>query len=150
MKYRLFFLGVLVSIMLPSCATLFTGTKDEIKFDSNPQGAMVYIDGVEICRTPCTAQVKRKLHDAMAKLELEGYKTRVITLDAKFNTVSILNFFGLVGWGIDAATGALMRYDPKGYQIDLEKEHGLSSIDNPLKIEIDTDSQVVDVYVVEE
>lgn len=41
---------MLVFILLTSsCATIFTGTSDTIRFNSNPQGASIYIDGIEIC-----------------------------------------------------------------------------------------------------
>ena len=41
---------------------------------------------------------------------------------SKFNGVSILNLFGLLGWGIDAATGSLKKYDTKVYNITLDEK----------------------------
>jgi len=35
----------------------------------------------------------------------------VITLESKFNAVSIINLRSVMGWGEDADTGALMKYD---------------------------------------
>ena len=34
-----------ITLLLTSCATLFTGTKDRITFNSTPSGANIYIDG---------------------------------------------------------------------------------------------------------
>lgn len=48
-------------LFMTSCATLFTGTKDRITFTSNPPGATIYLDGVELCRTPCTTYIKEVL-----------------------------------------------------------------------------------------
>lgn len=31
-----------------------------------------------------------------------------------------MNLLGLIGWGIDTATGAMMKYDPKVYEMKLE------------------------------
>jgi len=28
----------------------------------------------------------------------------------------------LIGWGVDAATGAMMKYNPKVYEIQLDKK----------------------------
>jgi len=42
-----------------------------------------------------------------------------------------------MGWGQDADTGALMKYDWKGYDIKLDKEK-ITSLNNPTKIEINT------------
>lgn len=147
MKSKLLILAIASTFLMTSCATIFTGTKDTIRFDSNPQGAKVYIDGLEVCKTPCTTQVKRSLSDKLAEIKLDGYETRVITLDRKFNAVSIINLGSLIGWGIDAATGSLMKYDKKGYDIELEKDNRTSLLQNPSKIEINTDTKIVDVYV---
>ncbi len=63
------------------------------------------------------------------------------------NAVSIINPGFLIGWGIDAATGSLMKYDRKGYDIGLEKDDRTSLLNNPAEIEINTTEQLVDVYV---
>ena len=39
-----------------------------------------------------------------------------------FNGIAILNLFSILGWGIDFATGALNKFDTKGYDITLDKE----------------------------
>lgn len=132
--------------LLSSCATIFTGTKDTIRFSSTPEGATVYIDGIEICKTPCEARVNRSISEKEVEFKLDGYKTRIITLDRSFNAVSILNMGGLVGWAVDAATGSLMKYDRKSYNIEMETDNKLSSI-NPSRIEFDTKNKTVDLYV---
>lgn len=146
MKNVLLFLTIVAMLFVSGCATIFTGTKDSIRFDSDPQGAKVFIDGIEICKTPCTVPVKRSLSDKLAEIKLDGYETRVITLDREFNAVSIINLGNILFWGIDAATGALMKYDRKVYDIELEKDVR-ASLSNPSRIEINTSENVVDVYV---
>ena len=101
--------------LMTSCATLFTGTKDRITFNSNPSGATIYIDGVEQCKTPCTMNVKRSIADTDVEFKLDGYETRLITLSKEFNIVSVINLGNLFGWGIDALTGSVMKYDRKTY-----------------------------------
>lgn len=129
-----------------SCATIFTGTKDTIRFNSNPEGATVYIDGIEVCKTPCSVPVKRSISDKDIEFKLDGYKTRMFTLDKEFNVVSVINLGFLVGWAIDAATGSIMKYDRKSYELDLEKDNTRAFM-NPHKIEIDTENKSVNVYV---
>lgn len=34
-----------LSVLIPGCATIFTGTTDTISFDSTPERAIVYKDG---------------------------------------------------------------------------------------------------------
>lgn len=132
--------------LFSSCATIFTGTKDTIRFNSKPEGATVYIDGIEVCKTPCEARVKRSLSDKDVEIKLDGYKTRIITLDRSFNVVSILNLAGFVGWAVDAATGSIMKYDRKSYDIELEAKRDLSNL-QPDMIDIDTKNHTLDLYV---
>ena len=83
----------------------------------------------------------------MVEFKLKDYETRIITLSKSFNIVSVLNLADVIGWGIDALTGSIMKYDQKLYNIELDKK--LSSL-NPETIEIDTENKTVAIYVFEE
>lgn len=138
---------VVIGLIASSCATLFTGTKDKIAFKTTPDGAMVYIDGLEQCKTPCTIDVKRKLGDTDVEIKLDGFETRVISLDKELNVISIINLGNLLGWGIDALSGAIMKYDRKAYDIELKKDKKTAQI-NPVRVNVNTDSKIVEVFVV--
>lgn len=137
---------MIVFIFATSCATIFTGTKDQISFNSTPSGAVIYKDGVELCTTPCSYKVKRSLSDTDIEIKLDGYETRLITLDTEFNVVSVINLGNLFGWGIDALSGAVMKYDRKSYEISLTPNKITSSIE-PSRINIDTQKNTVDLFV---
>lgn len=132
--------------LMTGCATIFTGTKDRIAFTSTPSGATIYKDGVEICTTPCNYKIKRSLNDTEVEFKLDGYETRLITLDKEFNLVSIINFGNLFGWGIDALSGSLMKYDRKAYDLKLTQEKSASLV-QPSRIDIDTKSNKVTLTV---
>ena len=134
--------------LMTGCATIFTGTKDRIAFTSTPSGATIYKDGVEICTTPCNYKVKRSLNDTEVEFKLDGYETRLITLDKEFNLVSIINLGNLFGWGIDALSGAVMKYDRKAYDIKLTQEKSTSLV-QPSRIDIDTKGNTVTLTVQE-
>lgn len=150
MKKNLYFIVACLSlVMFSSCATLFTGTKDVIYFNSNPQGARVFIDGIEVCRaTPCQVSVKRTLGTKLAEIKLDDYEAKIVKLDKEFNAVTLLNILlgGLIGLGVDCATGSLMKYDPKVYNVELE--NALKST-KAQTIEIDTEKKQVAIYVQE-
>lgn len=111
----------LFTLYLGGCATIFSGTKDDIRIDSDPQGALILIDGLERGRTPETVTVKRPgIGDTEVTLKLDGYESRTFTLQKEFNAISVLNLFGMVGWAVDVATGAVTRYSPLGYDLELE------------------------------
>lgn len=119
MKSKRYYLVVL-AILVSSCATIFTGTSDNISFASNPSGAKIYMDGLKIGTTPATITIQRSFNERRVTLKLDGYDVLVFVLQREFNTVAILNLAGILGWGIDAMTGAIYRYNPKGYELDLE------------------------------
>ena len=140
-------LSLMIALFLMTgCATIFTGTKDRIAFSSTPSGATIYKDGVEICTTPCNYKIKRSLNDTDVEFKLDGYETRLITLDKEFNLVSIINLGNLLGWGIDALSGAVMKYDRKSYDLKLTKEKSASLL-QPSRIDIDTQSNTVTLTV---
>jgi hypothetical protein len=122
MGNRIITVILLASILLiTGCATLFTGTSDDIYINSNPQGAEIFIDGLKVGKTPATVTVKRPgFSDKEVVLKLDGYERRIFILKKSFNAVAILNLGSLVGWIIDFATGSIFKYDPKSYEIDLE------------------------------
>ena len=134
--------------LMTGCATIFTGTKDRISFISTPSGAVIYKDGLEICTTPCNYNVKRSLNDTEVEFKLDGYETRLITLDKELNLVSIINLGNLFGWGIDVLSGAVMKYDRKSYDIKLIPEKSASLL-QPNRIDIDTKSNTVTLTVQE-
>ncbi len=137
-----------IMLFVTSCATLFTGTKDRLTFNSDPSGATIYIDGIEQCTTPCTMRVKRNINETDVEFRLDGYETRLITLSKEFNIISILNLGNLLGWGIDAVSGAVLKYDRKTYDITLENKN--TAMINPTRINIDTQENIVELYVVED
>jgi len=114
------FLGISLSAM--SCATILTGTKDSITFNSTPEGAKVMHKGIEKCTTPCTAEIPRSLSRQMVTLQKEGFNNKEVKLTKTFNAVSLVNILlgGVIGVGIDAATGSLTKYSPNAYKIELE------------------------------
>ncbi len=147
MKKVLFALTV-VSLVATSCATIFTGTRDRISFNTSVPGAKILIDGAELCTTPCTERISRKLGETEVQVKLDGYETKLIRLDKSFNVVSVLNLGNLLGCGIDVISGAVMPYGKKSYDIQMTKLNGTAKI-NPNKIEIDTKSNTAVLYVIE-
>lgn len=147
------FISVLLvfSLFFTSCATIFTGSKRNVLFESNPSGAKVYVNGMEQCTTPCNTKVK---NDDRVDFRLDGYKERVVVMDANFNLVAILNGFSIVGWGIDALTGSLQRVNTKYVKVDLEKGSNKQVFNeylgkgNITKVAINTDEKSIETTLV--
>ena len=119
------FLILSVGFLMTSCATLFTGTSEMITIDSNVDGATVKFDGMKMGTTPFNYKVKKSFK-GMVTVEAEGYEDERFQLQKSFNAISLINLLALPGlvvtFGIDLATGAINKFDMKGYNIELKKE----------------------------
>ncbi|SHE48517.1 PEGA domain-containing protein [Chryseobacterium takakiae] len=114
-----------IALSVTSCASILTGTKDKITFNSTPEGAKVFHKGIEKCTTPCTAEIPRSLSKQMVTFEKEGFTTKEVKLTKTFNPVTLVNILlgGAIGVGIDAATGSLTKYSPKEYKVELDQKN---------------------------
>ncbi len=111
--------------MLTSCATVFCGSKQNVLFTSNAETATKFtIDGIPQSNVtfPYTTKIKRGFSSTLISAEAEGYKPLVLEIDKKFNVVSVLNLTDILGWGIDAATGAITKTEYKGYDLRFETD----------------------------
>ena len=112
---------VISALLLSSCSTIFCGSKAKVTFESNiDQTADLTIDGRKHHNVtfPYTTKIKRGFDDTVVKAEAEGYETQSFYIEKNFNAVSVINLCDILGWGIDAATGAMMKPEFKTYQID--------------------------------
>jgi hypothetical protein len=95
---------------------------------STPSGAEATISGLEvptICTTPCAFVAKRNA-DISITLQKDGYQPQVIPLTKDIPTAGAAGFAGnlllggLVGMGVDAATGAANDHKPNPVIVTLE------------------------------
>lgn len=125
-----FFVLLFGASLLSSCATVFCGSKTKVTFESAiPEKATLTIDGRKHAGItfPYTTKIKRGFDETVVKAEAPGYKTQTLIIDKTFNAVSVINLLDILGWGIDAATGAMMKPEFKFYQIDFEADGGSES-----------------------
>ena len=106
------------AILMNGCATILTGSSDNINFTSEPSGAKIVMDGLDIGNTPATLEIKRSgFKDKAITLKLDGYEDRTFLLQKEFNAIAILNFAGILGWFVDFATGSVMKYSDKSVEL---------------------------------
>lgn len=70
------------TLVLSSCATIISGSKQNVKINSNPTVATVFVDGGEQGKTPLEIKLKRNSDHKIA-LVLEGYKPYDVNLTRK-------------------------------------------------------------------
>ncbi|MGA1385597.1 MAG: PEGA domain-containing protein [Flavobacteriaceae bacterium] len=136
-------------LLLTSCATILTGSSRKVLLESNPTGAVVYVNGMERGTTP--ALIKLKADDRL-DFRLKDYKDKVVVVDSRFNLVAIINGVSLVGWGVDALTGSLRRVKTKYIKVDLDTQslgvQGYLEKGRISKLVIDEQNQVIETTIV--
>lgn len=112
--------------LLSGCASIFTGTTDNLTFDANVPGVRVTIDGEYKGTTPLTLTLSRNFMNGpefKAKFEKAGYQTQEFQLKHEFNTVAVLDVTSIpTSGGIDLLTGALMKFSPNEYHVQMLKK----------------------------
>jgi hypothetical protein len=117
------FLSVAV---LGGCATVTRGTTSEVKFESTPSGAAVQTSLNHQCTTPCTIKINRK-DEFSATFKLDGYEEQTIPVVVQMAGAGAAGLAGnvliggVIGIGVDAATGATLEHVPNPVVVTLTK-----------------------------
>ena len=92
------------------------GTTEEVRIESNPAGAAVVVakDGAnfaECSATPCAVTLKRKSPPFPVTFSKDGCQSQTLSLERDHATGkgvagNLLGIGGIVGIGVDAASGA--------------------------------------------
>jgi len=121
MKKVVLMMIAFTAFVFTSCATILSGTSDEITFNSDPGGADIMLDGLKLGKTPATVSIKRPwFGNKEITLKLDGYEDRTFMLQKEFNTMAICNLASWPGWIIDVVTGTIMKYSKTNYNLDLD------------------------------
>lgn len=95
------------SCLCTGCATFLNDDTQPVSFSSDPQGAIVAVDGAPMGRTPCTVPIARKGWDKHILFSLDGYKPVEFTLKNTMSGAVAGNLLigGLVGGVVDGISG---------------------------------------------
>jgi hypothetical protein len=111
---------VALSVMLGGCASVTRGTTENISISSTPSGVEAVVSGMEVpttCTTPCSVVIKRNA-DISITFQKEGYDPQIVPLSRDIPTSGAAGFAGnlllggVIGMGVDAATGAATDHKP--------------------------------------
>jgi hypothetical protein len=126
------FLGIVaLAAALGGCASVTRGTSENISIASTPSGAEATITGLDVptaCLTPCVVQAKRNA-DITVTVAKEGYEPQIVPLIKEIPGTGAAGFAGnlllggVVGMGVDAATGAALDHKPNPVIVTLQP-HG--------------------------
>jgi len=112
-----------ISVLLlvgSGCATIIHGTTQKVPVSSVPSGTGVTVDGSTGFTTPTVLELSRSDHHTL-QFSLEGYHPEVMRMESVTSGVVMGNILlgGLIGWGVDAASGGQYRLVPETVHITL-------------------------------
>jgi|TARA_B110000444_G_C18651597_1_gene506330 hypothetical protein len=149
---KIYLITASLLILLTSCASILTGSSRSVLFESDPSGALVFVNGMEQGTTPTTIKVEA---DDRVDFRLDNYRERVVVMDSDFNLVAIINGFSIIGWGIDALTGSLKRVNTEYVKVDLEQSDSgnafvRDAINNGIisEVRINTDDKIIETKII--
>jgi PEGA domain-containing protein len=114
-------LSILMLAMVTSgCASIIDGSSQPLTFNSSPNGARIYVNGMELGTTPLTMPVKRS-KTTMILAKKNGYEDQQLVLQTKTNSWFWGNILlgGFYGSTTDYASDAMLEYSPNMYYITL-------------------------------
>jgi hypothetical protein len=120
-------LSVLSALALCGCATITRGTTSNVGFDSKPSGAEVRLTSGLACVTPCSLAAKRN-EEFVASFTKEGYIGQQVEVKTQLAGSGAAGFAGnvvaggVIGMGVDVATGAALEHTPNPVFVSLEPE----------------------------
>ena len=109
---------ILLAMVSSGCATILDGSSQPVTFNSSPNGARIYVNGMEIGTTPLVMPVKRS-KTTMILAKKNGYEDQQLVLQTKTNTYFWGNILFLYGSTTDYMSDAIIEYSPNMYYITL-------------------------------
>lgn len=125
--------AAVIALNISACATVTKGSNDTVKIASTPSDAKIVFEDTanklqdQTCMTPCEIELKRK-NTYETTVSKKGYSTFVTTLVPKVSTsggagmAGNVLFGGIIGAGVDAATGAMKDLSPNNFNVMLQAE----------------------------
>lgn len=115
---------LLATATLPGCATITRGSSEALVIETTPIGAEVRLSSGEVCKTPCTLKKKRK-ENFVVFINRDGFEpveVNVISETAGAGAAGMAGNVlvgGIIGVGVDAATGATKKLTPNPIRVTL-------------------------------
>ena len=112
---------ITISFLFIGCATIFSGSKEEVSLSSEPKGASIFINGMNRGKAPIMLSLK-KGREYNIEFKMDGYETKVWHISYSLGAGwVILDIFTLgIGIIVDAITGAWNGLDDDSYKAILE------------------------------
>lgn len=115
--------ALVLSVGLSACATVTRGTKQALVIETDPPGALVEVNG-QRATTPTSFKLSRKF-EGPVRISKQGYETVTVQITSQVSTAGGVGMAGnviiggLIGMGIDTATGSTNELRPNPIHVQL-------------------------------
>ena len=109
--------AALAASTLAGCATVTRGLSDQVQINSDPPGATMQTSMSHQCMSPCTLNVQRK-DEFNVVISKPGFEPQTVFIGTRVAGSGAAGFAGnvlvggIVGMGVDAASGATLEHFP--------------------------------------
>jgi len=128
------FICVASLLAMTGCASITRGVNDDVVIQYEPSDAVVTTSLNHRCTaTPCSVRIPRK-ESFQVTAQREGYVTQTVDVNTKVSGGGAAGFAGnallggVVGMGVDVATGAALEHTPNPVIIQLQPENAQTAI----------------------
>ena len=115
---------MLILVLFTGCATITRGSREAFVIETDPVGVDVRLSNGLTCITPCSLEVKRR-PPITVTLSKEGYEEVTTTVESTIpgsggaGLAGNVLIGGIIGFGVDAATGAARAHEPNPLVVKL-------------------------------
>jgi hypothetical protein len=113
----------LLLMFIGGCATMFSGTKTDIRVESEPSDASVFVDGQQHGKTPRKIRISPQ-NTREIRVEKDGYGSRTVYMNnqvgAQWVLLDVLFWPALL---VDAASGAWYEVEKDRVYVELQKRN---------------------------
>lgn len=111
---------VALAAFISGCATIINGTTQKVPVSSDPSGVTVTIENGTKYTTPAVIEFSRKENHTI-QFSRDGYQPETVQLESVTSGAAMGNLLagGLIGWGVDAASGGQYRLVPESVHVSL-------------------------------
>lgn len=122
-----FCIALVSCLLLSSCCTLFTGTKQAITFRA-PNGTKIYDANTNVKVAEVTGnqtaivRLRKRREDRILVAQLPGHLPTTFALESTFNNTALWNLLFWPGFLIDFASQKMYKYEEITVPIELEPD----------------------------
>jgi hypothetical protein len=116
-------LALTLGVLSSGCASIMSGNKQTMSFQSTPEGVTVSVNGRVLGKTPVSISMEKK-KDQTVIFSRDGFKPVTMQLTTQLDAWFWGNivFGGPIGSTVDAINGSVHMYSPSQYYVTLQPD----------------------------